>query len=329
VFRSYPDASALRVALEHGDVDIAARFAPRDYDAVRETNHATTVHANDGAQWLLDSHVRDPNLRHAIGSAIDRDALVRDVVNEVGRSATVPVFARPAEWQLSDAETRQIEAANGYDPEAARATVTALPQAPHLTLSAPHTAAGDTIARDLRASLGDAGISVRRVDGATADLDVVHREPGDDPTAALRSFTCAEGRHCDPAYDAAFEAFTNADAAGRRDAAQQMTRLLVGEGTEVALFAPDELQAFRTDNIDGMLRKPEQTRLVVFWPSVEQYREMAKAAPLASEELPAATYLGLAIGVGIVAAIVIVVLDRVVQARRKREHANALSAPNG
>jgi peptide/nickel transport system substrate-binding protein len=329
VFRSYPDADSLRTALERGDVDIAAGFAPRDYDTVRDTPHATTVHANDGAQWLLDSRVDDPVLRGAIAHAIDRDALVHDVVNDVGRAATTPLFARPAEWQLPDTEAQQIATANAYEPEAARAAVATLPGAPQLTIAAPDSAAGNAIAHDLIASLGDAGITVRRVAGDTGDLEVVRRDPSDDPTAALQSFTCGAGKHCDPAYDAAFASFTTADAAGRRAAAQEMTRLLGRDGTEVALFTPDELQAFRTDNIDGMLRTPEQTRLVVFWPSVEQYRQMTKAAPAAAEELPATTYLGLAVGVGLVAVLVIFVLDRVIQARRKTEQAKALSATNG
>jgi peptide/nickel transport system substrate-binding protein len=329
VFRSYPDANALRGALRRGDVDIAAGFAARDYDAVRDTARATAVHANDGAQWLVDARIHDPAVRHAIAQAIDRDRLVRDAVNQVGRAATVPLFARPADWQLSDAETQQFEAANAYDPAAARAAVASLPDRPEVTLRAPATEVGDTIARDLIAMLRDAGITVRRIASDAADLEIVRRDASDDPTAVLRSFTCAAARHCDPAYDAAFATFTTADAVGRRAAAQQMTRLLVADDTELALFAPDELQAFRTDNIDGMLREPQQTRLVVFWPSVEQYREMTKATPPPAEELPTMTYVGLAVAVAAVAALAMFALDRVIQARRKTEQANALPASNG
>ena len=85
---------------------------------------------------------------------------------------------------------------------------------------------------------------------------------------------------------------------------------------EIVLFAPDSLQAYRSDDITGILRRPDEERLVVFWPSIEQYREMVRAAPAASEEIPGPTFAALAIGGAIVVTAGVVVIDRRIQARR-------------
>ena len=82
----------------------------------------------------------------------------------------------------------------------------------------------------------------------------------------------------------------------------EMVRQLAGDGVEVVLFAPDDVQAFRTDNVVGLLQPPDAVRLVTMWPSVAQYRDVAAAPGTASEELPTSTFVALAIGVFALAA---------------------------
>jgi ABC-type transport system substrate-binding protein len=316
VFRSYSDAPDLRTALQHGDVDIAAGAPTGEYDALRAVPHATVVHASDGDQWVLDLRLADRDLREAIALGVDRDRLVQDAVDGVGRIATVPVFARAADWQLPSNEVDALSAEHAFAPARARALVDRLPERPTVTIAVPEGGTARRVADGVIASLHDVGIRVRRASPGTADMELLRRDPTDDPTAALRAFTCGQGLHCDPAFDAAFATFTTGDVAMRHDAVQEMTRLLTSDATEIPLFAPDELQAFRTDNVTGMLREPEQVRLVTFWPSVQQYREMVAGAPAASEELPTSTFAALAIGVAAVAAVGVVLVDRKVQARR-------------
>ena len=111
VFRSYPDARALEAALAGGAVDVAAGFAPGDYERVQAIGGASAIHANDGDQWTMQLRVGEPGLRQAIAQAIDRDTLVQTVAHGVGRAQTIPVVARAAAWQLPDAVADAITSA--------------------------------------------------------------------------------------------------------------------------------------------------------------------------------------------------------------------------
>jgi hypothetical protein len=63
-----------------------------------------------------------------------------------------------------------------------------------------------------------------------------------------------------------------------------MLQRAVDQYVEVALLAPDTLQGFSNDSISGWLRRPDEQRLVVFAPSVEQYDQLAPATPPPGEE---------------------------------------------
>jgi peptide/nickel transport system substrate-binding protein len=317
VFRSYSDAAALKHAFGRGDVDIAAGFANDDLAAVRAIDGATAIHSNDGDQWYLQARVDEPILRQAIARAIDRDALVGSAVAGVGRPAVAPIVARGQEWQLSEAEVQALADQLRFAPDDAKTLVQELGTVPTLTLAAPDDAVGDAIADSVVAALDAVGITVERVDGAAADLTVARRDPTDDPTAALAQYTCAGGIWCDAEYDAAFAQYSaTTDPAVRHAATRTMVRRLTDGLPEIVLFAPDELQAYRVDNIAGIQREPDVSRLVVFWPSAEQYRGMVPAAAAASEELPTGTFAALAIASAAVVTAGVVVIDRRIQARR-------------
>jgi peptide/nickel transport system substrate-binding protein len=317
VFRSYSDAAALEHALGGGEVDIAAGFANDDLAGVRAIDGAIAIHSNDGDQWYLQARVGEPTLRQAIARAIDRDALVGSAVAGVGRPAVAPIAARGQEWQLDDAEIQTLAEQLRYAPDDAKTLVQALGTVPTLTLAAPDHAVGDAIADSVIAALDAVGISVERVGGAAADLTVARRDPTDDPTAALTQYTCSGGIWCDAEYDAAFARYSaTSDPAVRQAAARTMVRRLTDGLPEIVLFAPDELQAYRVDNVAGIQRDPDVSRLVVFWPSAEQYRGMVPAAAAASEELPVGTFAALAIASAAVVTAGVVVIDRRIQARR-------------
>ena len=317
VFRSYEDAGALEEALAGGDVDIAAGFSNGDLADVRAIEEATAIHSNDGDQWFVQARVDDPVLRQAIARSIDRDALVGDAVGGVGRPAVAPIVARGHEWQLENDEVQALAQELRYAPEAARSLVEQLGSAPSLTLAAPDDDVAGAIADSVVTSLDAVGITVERVDSGPADLTVARRDPSDDPTATLTEYTCAGDIWCDAEYDAAFAQYSaTTDPAVRHEATRTMVRRLATDLPEISLFTPDELQAYRVDNIGGILRVPEQSRLVVFWPSVQQYREMVPAAADASEELPVSTFAVLAIASAAVVTVGVVVIDRRIQARR-------------
>ena len=158
-----------------------------------------------------------------------------------------------------------------YDPEAARDLVSAAaPNAVEgpirLTLSAPDDEVANVIADDIEAALGEVGITVERTTGDDADLTIVRRDPGDDPGVAL-THVHLRGREsgATPSYDAAFATYAAAtDVETRRSSVHTMVQHLTDAATEIVLFAPDELQAFRTDNVTGILREPSDVRLVAF-----------------------------------------------------------------
>jgi ABC-type transport system substrate-binding protein len=318
VFRSYPDAKALEDALAASAVDVAAGFAPSDYTRVQAISGASAIHANDGDQWMMQLRVDEPVLRRAIARAVDRDALLQTVAKGVGRAQTIPVVARAAEWQLPDAEADSIASDLAYDPGAARAAVATLATPAALTIAAPNNAEGRAITREVTHSLDAVGITVTPATGDTpADLTIVRRDPTDDPTDVLKQYTCAGGIWCDAEYDSAFARYASApDIDGRRDAARAMVQRLADQSAEVVLFAPDQLQSFTTRNVTGLLQEPSDPRLVVFWPSVQQYRNVKPTPAPASEELPNRTFAALAITGAVVVGLGVVVIDRRIQARR-------------
>ena len=163
VFRSYPDARALEGALAGGAVDVAAGFAPGEYEHVRAIGGASAIHANDGDQWTMQLRVAEPELRRAIAQAVDRDTLVQKVAHGVARAQTIPVVARAAAWQLPDKLADSIASELTYDPGAARVAVAARAEPAALTIGAPNNADGRAVTREVDADArrgwphGDAG----------------------------------------------------------------------------------------------------------------------------------------------------------------------------
>jgi len=291
VFRSYPDADMLLDALADGDVDVAARIPPARYDDLRAIGGATALHANDGDQWLMRVRIDDPSVRHAIARSIDRDALVAAVAHGVGRSSPVPIVARGQRWRLDHDEERAL--AEQLEPGSTTSIDT------RITIAAPPDETVTAIATFVEDALTEAGARVTRADDTSgADVVITLRDPTDDPRPALAAYTCAEGVWCDPRYEAAFAALAAGDEAARTEAVHGMVSLLAEEGVEVTLFEPDILQGLRTDNVTGLLREPRTERLVVLWPSVQQYGEAVPTSTLGGEHIPDSVFAAIASGVG-------------------------------
>jgi ABC-type transport system substrate-binding protein len=70
-------------------------------------------------------------------------------------------------------------------------------------------------------------------------------------------------------------------------------RVAIGDATpnSVALFEPDTLQAFRSDNVTGWLPDPQLRRLVVFGPTVAQYGQLAAARTPLGERASNSVYV--------------------------------------
>ncbi len=315
-FRSYADSAALLDALRSGDVDVAGALPAPDYDELKTIDEATAIHANDGDQWIMRLRIPESETRRAIARAIHRDDLVATVANDVARTSPIPIVARGNRWRLDDDESARLSTRLSYDPAAPNI-------AGAVTLYAPDDETGKAIAEYVTTSLEELGLTVSEGDAATADVVIALRDPGDDPTGELASYTCAGGIWCDPRYDAAYDAFTaTTDTATRIDAVQEMVRLLAADAPEVVLYEPDTLQGVRTDNVTGLLREPSVERLVVFWPSVQQYSEAVPTSTLGGEDIPDSAFAAIAVGATVVAVggyFVVRAFDK----RRQRTHSPA------
>ena len=319
VFRSYPDAPALEARARErrrrrGGRVRAPRLRTRPGDR-RRGPRSTPTTATSGR-----CNCASATLRFGRQSPKQSTATVWS-----RRSRTVSAGRRPSRSSRARPSGSFLKAAAGniasqltFDPAAARAAVTSHPEPVAVTIAAPSDADGRALTREVTQMLEAVGITVTPIaDGACADLTIVRRDPTDDPTDVLAQYTCAGGIWCDATYDAAFAAYTAApDATGRRDAAHTMVQRIAEQATEVVLFAPDQLQSFTTRNVTGLLQEPSDPRLVVFWPSVQQYGDVHATPAPAAEELPNRTFAALAITGAVVVGLGVVVIDRRIQARR-------------
>lgn len=314
VYRSYPDGGALLGALRAGEVDVAAGLAPGDAAAARAVPGATVVHANDGDQWLLRARIADRDVRRAVARSLDRARLVRDARDGVGRAQVVPVLARGHGWWPEAATAAAIAADVGFRPSA-RAALAGRRLVIGLDADdAGAAAVAGAVARQLREAgaevvVGGAG------DGSGADLELVRRDPGDDPAPALAPYTCAAGPWCDAGIEAAYADLRDGDPARRRDAARAAAARLATEAVEIVLFAPDELQAFRSDRVTGLLREPRDERLVALWPATAHYREVVRAAAPPGEEVPTRVFVVLAVTIGALATAGAAAVSRLARSR--------------
>jgi peptide/nickel transport system substrate-binding protein len=311
VFRSHEDSDALVDAIDRGRIDVAAGIDAGDYEQVRGLDGVTAIHASDGDQWILRVTPQSPPAVHVpvLGQAIDRVQLVADVAGGVGRAMEIPVVARDTTWQLPKSEAERLAGQVDYAPARARRAIEQLGGTPRVTLAEPRDRIEARIADFVERSLTDAGMDVERVAGAAAELTVVRRDPSDDPGPALRPYACTTG--CDAEFQQQYERYmATRDTTTRVDAVHEMTRRLVAQG-EVVLFAPDELQAFRTDNVTGLLREPDDVRLVVFWPSVQAYQEVVPTSVPGGEDIPTSAFVLIALVVVGATAAALVVAARV------------------
>lgn len=95
IFRYIPDNNTRVLALQSGDVDIAQYIAPESVATVRSASNLAVVPATPVALEFMYLNFRrgpwkDARVREAITLAIDREALVKAVMQGLGTAATGP-----------------------------------------------------------------------------------------------------------------------------------------------------------------------------------------------------------------------------------------------
>jgi peptide/nickel transport system substrate-binding protein len=125
IFRYLPDSQSRVLALQSGDIDIAVYIAPESVPTVQKAPHLAVVSAAPVAlDFMYCNHRRAPwqdaRVRQAVALAIDREALVKAVMQGEGVAATgpfPPVLLRcpPLRGQPFDpAQARRLLAQAGY-----------------------------------------------------------------------------------------------------------------------------------------------------------------------------------------------------------------------
>lgn len=204
-----PDAQALASALEAGDVHIAEGLSPADVKRLSD-NPSLAVHVSDSSFLLTNAYIefnldrpvlQNPLLREAIGHAVDRDFLARNVWHGYAQPADSPIprslkaFYTPdptlPKFDLPRAEALLDQAGLPRNAQGIRLTLNADPYTAPATIQT---------ARYLRANLARLGIqlNVRGQDTAQFinrvytqrdfDLLIYIANPGPDPVIGLQRF---------------------------------------------------------------------------------------------------------------------------------------------
>lgn len=276
VFRTYPNAAALIDALDRGAVDVVSGVPPSDATKLAARDDVTVDHAPDGTQYVMYDRLPDARVRQAISLAIDRTDLVAKTVDGIGTPGVVPIFARGSAWGLGDATAQRLSASLDAQPGRARALLAASGATPRtLRIWAPDDATSQRVAQYIVRALERVGLHAQVVAHASNDDDLTLARSD---TTASQPLMALPGQH-DPVRTPA-----------QVERAVEQARL-------VALFQPDTLQAFRSDNVAGFLRTPQVPSLVVFAPTTTQYAQLIKAPPPPGEQASTTTYAVGAIGV--------------------------------
>jgi len=125
IFLYIPDNNSRVLALQSGDIDLAVYIAPESVPTVRSAANLLVVSAAPVAlEFMYFNHRReawkDVRVRQAIAAAIDREALVKGVMQGQGAAATGPypaAFLRCHQLQgppFDPAQARQLLAQAGY-----------------------------------------------------------------------------------------------------------------------------------------------------------------------------------------------------------------------
>jgi peptide/nickel transport system substrate-binding protein len=306
VLQIYTNADAMVAALQQGQIDAAHDIDEASVAALEEDPNIEVVVGYQGgfdeiainggaAEGQPHPALLDIEVRRAIHHAVDKEAVIEDVMSGFGEVATtispsadpswVPEI--PADEQINyDVErANQIlddagyldtdgdgirEMPGGGDPIILRHGVN--------TDSGTYPAIGDMFVGWME-SIG-IGVELIPADGGQLFEIIVNGDydtfawgwtPFVDPSPMLSYFTSDElgnyndANWSDPEYDALYEQQNQElDPAVRRDLVHQMLRILYDAAVYIPIEYAPEIQAYRTDRFEGWIRQPADVGPVMF-----------------------------------------------------------------
>ena len=364
IMTDYKNGDAAIAALKKGDIDNVGGLSATQYAALSKEKGITTyqqtgsswtaVEVNVGAQTRSGKPIgtgnpalKDPQLRLAIATAIDRDQLVQKVLEGAGLpgAAYVPPGLSQFAWQPSAdkkvsfdiAKANQILDAAGYTKGADGARVdpkTGKPLDLRLGIHSDDTDDAQ-ISNYLVSWLQQIGIKLTpqamsfsqlNENLAKGDWDLLMDGwgTGPDPSYLLSIQTCGtlplddgsggntDAFHCNPAYDTLYdEQVGEFDSAKRSALIGQMQDILYDANADIILYYKNQMGAFRSDRVSGYVvgQKNEQG----LYPTQTTFWSHKTAAPVTAEE---SSNTGLYVGLAIV-VVLLVAGGAIVVARRR------------
>jgi peptide/nickel transport system substrate-binding protein len=284
LFKVVPDATMRGLELQKGTVDLVVNDLVPDVVHGLRQDPTLVVHEGPGTDYaylafnLRDRRLQDVRVRHAIGHAIDRQAIVQHLRRGLARPATgiVP----PMSWAHAP-DVPEL----AYDPARARALLddAALPDpddgGPGARLRLSLTTSTDERARlqaaVIQEQLAQVGVAieVRSFEFSTMVQDVVRGNTQlytlqyvgvTDPDMLRRAFHSSQippngfnrGHYVNPGFDRVIEAATAAlDPAERLRLYQEAQRIVAADAPYISLWVMTNVAVAR-DDLTGISLSP-------------------------------------------------------------------------
>jgi len=356
VFRVFANPESMTLALKTGEVDAVEELPAGLFRSLVGQPNITTLKANQGIWDSLafnlagsgDLALRDVDVRLAIASAIDKQALVDRVLlgnGSVGSSILLPTF--PAyRWEPTGEEIipfdpgaakEQLDAA-GYkdrDGDGKRETPSGDPWSLEV-LSLSDVPNSTPEAKLIVGWMKEAGIdtTLKTVSTSKAydlwgeqdfDMYVWNWDTDVDPDFILSILTTkqclgwSDGCYSNPEYDKLYEAQgSTIDQEERKADIIKMQQIAYADAPLIVLLYQNNLQAFRTDRFTGWVNSPAPSGSVIYTWNPATYLQLM---PVASSAIAPSGSTGIPIWAwGLVVLAVVVLLIALSRRRGSSEH---------
>ncbi len=364
VYDYYAETDAAVAALEAGEVDIVNGLNPAQLEALEAQDHVTVNNAQgrryvsltlnhgtvtqDGTEFG-NGHpaLKDPIVRTAMHTAIDKQALVDTVLDGNGTPATslIPSIFEQWHWDGGDELVEfDIDAANQMLDEAGYVRgddgVRTMPgTGERLSFRFYHHADEvnyATIVEFLTEWWTELGLEIKAEpieQGTLNDLAYLGEFDiafsgwgvGPNPTEQLGMHTCAvlptltdgserssENSYCNPEFDALHEQQkVESDPDARAEIVKEQQRMLYTDAPVIWLYYQNVLEAYNHDRVTGMLTQPAEGGMIT---GQEGFTwSYWSAQPVKGDEsggVPVAVWIGVGAAVVVVAAAAVVFVLR-------------------
>ncbi|TWD82149.1 peptide/nickel transport system substrate-binding protein [Kribbella amoyensis] len=365
----YDNPAAAVVGLKKGDIDLIGRLAPPDFEALKGTDtivqwntegrRSTYLQINHGATTsdnkpIGDGHpaLKDPRVRQALHTAIDKQKLVDEVQNGLARPADgsiVPPMYKDFFWEATGAEKVSFDLAKankilddaGYKKGADG--IRAMPDGSRKLQFRfsihTDTPIEDKLAEYLTGWFKELGITLttKRLDsskfteetGTTAlfDIAISGWSVNPDPEEVLATHLCSrrptasgegggtESFYCDPQFEQLYaQQQKELDRGKRAEVIKKMEQRLYTDAPVIALYYPNNLEGYRSDRIASVTSIPEDKGMLYGGSGYWPFYTLEAVSTNGESDEGSNT----GVIVGVVAAVVVLAAAGLFVARRKR-----------